>query len=165
MAKENSFDVVSEVDMQEIENAYNNARKALTQRYDLKDSGSSIEFDKNAGTLTVQAPSEFVSGQVIDIINTHLVKRKVELSSVNWGNPVNASGGTVRRVGTIIQGIDMDTLKKMSKDIRGEKFKVKAQIEGNKLRVSGAKRDILQEVIAFLRDKDYGLPLQFTNYR
>lgn len=165
MAKENSFDIVSETDAQEVENAFNNAVKALKQRYDLKDSGAELSYDKASGTLTVLAPSDFVSSQVIDILNTHLVRRKVDLKSVSWGKPEDASGSMIRTTGAIVQGIEQDVAKRISKDIRDQKFKVKVQIEGDKLRVSGPKRDVLQEVIAFLRDKDYGLPLQFTNYR
>lgn len=165
MAKDNSFDIVSECNLQEVDNAFQQASKALTQRYDLKDSGSSIEFDKTKQTFSVLAPSEFVCNQVIDILNTHLVRRKIDLQAVKWGNPEDASGGNVRKLGSLIQGIDQDISKKINKDIKQEKFKVKVQIEGTKLRVSAPKRDELQNVIAFLREKDYGLPLQFTNYR
>lgn len=165
MAKENSFDIVSETDAQEVENAFNNAVKALKQRYDLKDSGAELSYDKASGTLVVLAPSDFVSSQVIDILNTQLVRRKVDLKAVSWSKPEDASGSMIRTKGTIVQGIEQEVAKRISKDVRDQKFKVKIQIEGNKLRVSGPKRDVLQEVIAFLRDKDYGLPLQFTNYR
>lgn len=165
MAKENSFDVVSETNMQEAENAFNNAAKALKQRYDLKDSGAQLTFDKNAKSYTILAPSDFVCEQVKDVLNTHLVRRDVDLKAVKWGAPVDASGGNIKVVGVLIQGIEQDVAKKISKDIRDAKFKVKVQIEGEKLRVSGPKRDDLQNVIAFLKDKDYGLPLQYTNYR
>lgn len=165
MAKENSFDVVSEVDMQEVENAFNNAAKALKQRYDLKDSGSEMSFDKGASTITILAPSDFVFGQIRDLLETHLVRRKVDLKALSWGKPQDASGGMIRTTADIVQGIDKDIAKKISKDIRDQKFKVKVQIEGDKLRVSGPKRDVLQEVISFLRDADYGVPLQYTNYR
>lgn len=165
MAKENSFDIVSETDMQEVENAFNNATKALKQRYDLKDSGAKLELDKSAGTITVTAPSDFVASQVQDLLGTHLVRRKVDLASLAWGAPQDASGGSLRIVGTVSQGIEQDISKKINKDVKGLKLKVKVQIEGDKLRVSGAKRDDLQEVISFLRDQDYGIPLQFTNYR
>ena len=165
MAKENSFDVVSETDIQEVENAFNNASKALRQRYDLKDSGSELSFDKAACTLTVLAPSDFVAEQVKDILSSQLVRRGVDLKAVSWGKPVDASGGKVRVTGTVVQGIEQDIAKKIAKDVRDTKLKVKVQVEGDKLRVSGPKRDVLQEVIAFLRDRDYGLPLQFTNYR
>ncbi len=165
MAKDNSFDVVSEVDLQEVDNAYQQTRKELTQRYDLKGSGATIEFDKAAGKITVQAPSEFVARQVIDVLNTRLVKRQVELSAIKWGKPVDASGMTVRMEGAIISGIDQDTSRKINKDIKARKYKAKVTIEGDKLRVSSPSRDTLQEIIAFLKEQDYGLPLQFTNYR
>ena len=165
MAKDSSFDIVSECDMQEVENAFNNTRKALAQRYDLKDSGSSIEFDKAKGAFSVLAPSDFVTGQIVDLLNTHLIRRKVDIGAIEWGKPQDASGGMVRTQGSVIQGIDADTCRKINKDIKAQKFKVKVQIEGTKLRVFSPKRDDLQAVIAFLRDQDYGLPLQYTNYR
>lgn len=165
MAKDNSFDIVSETDLQEVENAYNNTVKGLKQRYDLKDSGSKVDFDKSAKTITVLAPSDFVSGQVIDVLNTNLIKRGVDLKALDWGTPQDASGGMIRTVGTIQQGIEKDVAKRISKDIKDRKFKVKVTVENDKLRVSGPKRDDLQEVIGFLREADYGIPLQFTNYR
>lgn len=165
MAKEQSFDVVSTVNMQEIDNAYQQARKELTQRYDLKGSGSSIELDKSSGKFTVVAPSDFVAGQVIDIIGSKLVKRGIDLKSISWGDPTSSSGGNVMRTGNIIQGIDRDTCGKINKDIKAQKFKVKVQIEGDQLRVSSPSRDTLQSVIAFLKEQDYGQPLQYVNYR
>lgn len=165
MAKESSFDVVSSVDMQEADNAFQQARKELTQRYDLKDSGSEITLDKSSGTMTVAAPSDFVAGQVIDIIGSKLVKRGIDLAAVQWGPAQAATGGTVRRVATIVNGIDKDTASKINKDIKVLKLKCKVQIEGDKLRVSSASRDTLQEVIAFLKGQDYGQPLQYVNYR
>jgi uncharacterized protein YajQ (UPF0234 family) len=165
MAKESSFDVVSVVDMQEVDNANTQAQKELKQRYDLKDSGSKIEFDRSAGTLLVSAPSEFVANQVIDVLGSKLVKRGVELKAVKWAEPEGAAGMTVRIKGTIAQGIDTDTLRKINKDIKAEKFKAKVTIEGDKLRVSSASKDALQEVIVFLKEKDYGQPLQYVNYR
>jgi uncharacterized protein YajQ (UPF0234 family) len=166
MAKDESFDVVSEVNLQEVDNAYQQARKELTQRYDLKDSKATLEFDKGAQRFTLTAPSEFVASQVQDVLNTKLVHRKVDLKSVKWSNPEAAAGMTVRFVGSIIQGIDKDTAGRINKDIRALKLKnLKVQIEGAKLRVFSPKRDILQEVIAFLKEQDYGQPLQFINYR
>lgn len=165
MAKDNSFDIVSEVDVQEVDNAYQQAKRELAQRYDLKDSGSTIEFDKGTGTFTLSAPSEFVVNQVVDMLNGKLVRRKVDLKAVHWGDDQAASGMTVRRQGTIVQGIDVDTAKKIAKDIRDQKFKAKPLVEGDKLRVTSPSRDELQNVIAFVKEKDYGLPLQFANYR
>lgn len=164
-SKESSFDVVSQVDMQEVDNAYQQAAKELTQRYDLKDAGASIELNKQAATVTVAAPSAFVASQVVDVFTTRLVRRKVDLGSFKWSDPTPASGGSVRVTGTIVQGIEQDVAKKISKDVRDAKFKAKVTVEGDKLKVSSPSKDTLQEVIAFLREKDYGLPLQFVNYR
>lgn len=165
MAKDNSFDVVSEVDMQEIDNAYQQTVKELIQRYDLKDSGATVDLDKAAKRFTVHAPSDFVAKQVIDVLQTKLVRRQIDLKAVKWGDPQAATGMSIRIFGDIVEGIDRDTSGRINKDIKAEKFKVKVQIEGEKLRVSSSSRDALQEVIAFLKEKDYGQPIQYTNYR
>lgn len=165
MAKDASFDVVSQVDLQEVDNAYQQAARELSQRYDLKDSGAIIELSKPEKTITVTAPADFVARQVIDMVGSKLIKRKIDLQAVKWGDPQAASGGSVRVVGRIIEGIDQDTAKRINKDIKGTKLKVKVTIEANKLRVSSPSRDTLQQVIAFLRDQDYGQPLQYVNYR
>ena len=165
MAKDNSFDIVSEVDLQEVDNAYQQAAKELVQRYDLKDSGATLEFSKGEKSFTLSAPSDFVGGQVKDVLNGKLVKRGIDLKAVSWSAPQAATGGSVRYAGTIVMGIETDLAKRINRDIKDEKLKVKVQIEGDKLRVSAPKRDDLQTVIAFVKDKDYGIPLQFTNYR
>ena len=165
MAKESSFDVVSTVDMQEIDNAYQQAKKELTQRYDLKGSGAELSLDKQKKTITVAAPADFVARQVIDIMGSKLIKRGIDLTAVKWGDPQAATGQSVRQTATIVEGIDKETAGKINKDIKAQKLKVKVTIEGDKLRVSSASRDALQEVIAFLKGQDYGQPLQFTNYR
>lgn len=165
MAKEQSFDVVSQVDMQEVDNAVQQASKELVQRYDLKDTGSTITLDRAAATVTIAAPSDFVLGQVKDVLASKLVRRSIDLAAVRWGKIEAASGGSSRSVGTIVNGIDADIARTINKDVRDEKLKVKVQIEGDKVRVFSASRDDLQAVIAFLKAKDYGIPLQFTNYR
>lgn len=165
MAKDSSFDVVSEVDLQEVDNAFQQTQKELVQRYDLKDSGATIEFSKADKAFTLHAPSDFVAKQVIDVLNTKLIRRQIDLKSVSWAASQTASGGTVRIVGTVVMGIEPDLARKINKDIKDQKFKCKVQIEGDKLRVSAPVRDVLQAVIAFLKDQDYGIPLQFTNYR
>lgn len=165
MAKECSFDVVSTVDMQEVDNAYQQARKEISQRYDLKDSGAEITLDKAGQTITVAAPADFVAKQVIDVIGSKLIKRGIDLSAVKWGDPQAATGQSVRRVASIVNGIDKETAGKINKDIKAMKLKCKVQIEGDHLRVSSASRDTLQEVIAYLKGQDYGQPLQYTNYR
>lgn len=165
MAKESSFDVVSTVDMQEIDNAYQQAKKELTQRYDLKGSGAELSLDKQKKTITVAAPADFVARQVIDIMGSKLIKRGIDLTAVKWGGPQAATGQSVRQTATIVEGIDKETAGKINKDIKAQKLKVKVTIEGDKLRVSSASRDTLQEVIAFLKGQDYGQPLQYVNYR
>ena len=165
MAKESSFDVVSTVDMQEIDNAYQQAKKELTQRYDLKGSGAELSLDKQKKTITVAAPADFVARQVIDIMGSKLIKRGIDLAAVKWGDPQAATGQSVRQTATIVEGIDKETAGKINKDIKVQKLKVKVTIEGDKLRVSSASRDALQEVIAFLKGQDYGQPLQYVNYR
>lgn len=165
MAKESSFDVVSTVDIQEVDNAFQQAKRELAQRYDLKGSGAEISLDKGARTITVSAPADFVAKQVIDVIGTKLVRRGIDLGAVKWGDPQPAAGQSVRQTASIVEGIDKETAGKINKDIKGTKLKVKVQIEGDKLRVSSASRDTLQEVIAFLKSQDYGQPLQYTNYR
>jgi len=165
MAKDESFDIVSEVDMQEVDNAVQQAERQLTQRFDLKDTKSEITLDKHAATITVKAPSDFVAHQVIDILATAVVKRGIDLKALTWGATEAASGGWARITATIVNGIEDTLAKKINKEIRDEKFKAKVQIEGEKLRVFSPSRDELQRVMAFVKGNDYGIPLQFTNRR
>lgn len=165
MAKDESFDIVSEVDMQEVDNAVQQAERQLTQRFDLKDTKSEVSLDKHDATITVKAPSDFVARQVIDILGTAIVKRGIDLKALTWGAAEAASGGWVRMTATIVNGIEDTLAKKINKEIRDEKFKAKVQIEGEKLRVFSSSRDELQRVMAFVKGNDYGIPLQFTNRR
>ncbi|MBQ9317357.1 MAG: YajQ family cyclic di-GMP-binding protein [Atopobiaceae bacterium] len=165
MAKESSFDVVSTVDIQEVDNAFQQTTRELSQRYDLRQSGAQISFSKKDETFTISAPSEFVAGQVIDVLGSKLVRRQIDLAAVRWDKPQVAAGSSVRQVGRVVQGIDQDTAKKIAKDIRDMKLKCKPVVEGDKVRVSSASRDVLQQVIGMLREADYGQPLQFVNYR
>lgn len=165
MAKDSSFDIVSEVDMQEVDNAFQQTTREISQRYDLKDSGATIELSKNDKLFTVTAPADFVVRQIVDVLNSKLIKRGIDLSAVSWDPSQPASGGSVRALGHIIEGIDQATAKKINKDVKDQKLKVKVTIESDKLRVSSASKDALQSVIRFLRGQDYGQPLQFNNYR
>ena len=165
MAKDSSFDVVSQVDMQEVDNAYQQTAREISQRYDLKDSGATIELNKADKLFTISAPADFVSRQIVDVLNSKLIKRGIDLKAVTWDAPQAASGGTVRVLGHVVEGIDQATAKKINKDIKDQKLKVKVTIDGDKLRVTSASKDALQAVIGFLRSQDYGQPLQFTNYR
>ena len=165
MAKEFSFDIVSSVDIQEADNAFQQTKKEISQRYDLKDSGSSISLDKNNKVVEVVAPSEFVAGQVIDVFQSKLIKRGIELSALKWGKATSASGMSVRQAASIIDGIDKETAGKINKDIKASKLKVKSSIDGDKLRITSASKDALQDVISLVKANDYGQPLQFVNYR
>ena len=165
MARDCSFDVVSQVDMQEVDNAYQQTARELSQRYDLKGSGATIELSKQDALFIITAPSEFVANQVKDMLESKLIRRGVDIKAVQWDDPKPAAGGNVRRQGRIVQGIDQMLAKRISKDVRDQKLKVKVTIEADKLRISSTSKDTLQEVIRFLRDQDYGQPLQFTNYR
>lgn len=165
MAKDSSFDVVSQVDLQEADNAYQQTCRELTQRYDLKQTGATIDFDKQSGSFTIAAPSEFIASQVADVLGRKLVRRGVDLSALRWDKPQPAAGSSVRQHGQLIQGIDKETAKRISKDIRDMKLKCKPTVEGDKLRVSSPSKDVLQQVIAALKETDYNQPLQFTNYR
>lgn len=165
MAKENSFDIVSTVDISEVDNAYQQASKELSQRYDLKDTNSTIDLNKQDLSVTITAPSDFTLSQIKDILFSKLIKRGIEINAINWDNARNSSGGNVTQTGHFINGLDKDMASKINKEIKAQKFKVKTQIEGDKLRVVSASRDTLQEVIAFVKEQDFDIPLQFTNYR
>lgn len=165
MAKENSFDIVSTVDISEVDNAYQQASKELSQRYDLKDTNSTIDLNKQDLSVTITTPSDFTLSQIKDILFSKLIKRGIEINAINWDNIRNSSGGNVTQIGHFINGLDKDMASKINKEIKAKKFKVKTQIEGDKLRVVSASRDTLQEVIAFVKEQDFDIPLQFTNYR
>jgi len=165
MAKDESFDIVSVTDMQEVDNAVQQTDRQIAQRFDLKDTKAEVTLDKQAATILVKAPSDFVAKQVIDILGTAVIKRGIDLKALTWGAPEAASGGWVRQTATIVIGIEDTLAKRINKDIRDEKFKAKVQIEGDKLRVFSPSRDELQNIIAFVKNKDYDIPLQFTNRR
>ena len=164
MAKDSSFDVVSEVDIQEATNAYQQAARELTARYDLKQTGAELDFNKQESSFLCTAPSEFVAGQVVDVLRAKLAKRGIDLSALRIDEPI-ASGGQVKQHIRLVQGIEKELAKRISKDVRDTKKKCKVSVEGDKLKVSSASRDTLQEIISFLKEQDYGQPLQFTNYR
>lgn len=165
MAKDSSFEIVSTVDMQEVDNAFQQTSRELAQRYDLKATGAAIELSKAEGTLAVTAPSEFVASQVVDVLNGRLARRHVDLKAVRWDKPQPASGSAVRMAGHVVQGIDQETAKRIARDVRDQGTKAKVTVEGDKLRVVSASKDTLQQIIAFLRNQDYGQPLQYVNYR
>ena len=161
---ENSFDIVSKVDLQEVSNAIQQALKEIHQRYDLKDSKSNIELEgKDAIILT--SADEYKLKAVTDVLQTKLVKRGVPLKALDYGKIEPAAGSTVRQRVTMQQGIPTEKAREIVKVIKDTKKKVQASIQGDTVRVSGKDRDTLQELIAVLRQKDFGIDMQFTNYR
>lgn len=158
-----SFDVVSEVNMQEVRNAVDQAQKEIAQRYDFKGSKSTIELEAEAITIVGDDKMRLESLQ--EIIRQRLAKRSVSLKSVEFGDPVDASGNTLRQVITIKQGLKQDDLKKINKLLKETKLKISSQIQGDQLRVTGKKRDDLQDAIQFLKTSVKDLELQFINFR
>ena len=158
-----SFDVVSKLDMQEIDNSISNSMKEITQRYDFKGSNSKIERRDKIITLTTE--DELKAKQVLDILNGHIIKRNVDTRSIKLKNSESASGNTIRQTFDLIEGVDQDISKKIISTIKSSKMKVQVKIQGNELRVSGAKRDNLQEAIQMIKDLDLPVPLQYVNFR
>jgi len=163
MAQEFSFDVVSKTDMQEVVNAVQQAQKELGQRFDFKGSKSSIELAAEEIVLISDDEGKLVS--VKDILETKLVKRKVALKALEYGKIEGALGGTVRQRAKIVQGIEIEKAKAIVKTIKDAKLKVQASIQSDQVRVVGRTKDDLQRAIALIRENDYGIPVQFTNYR
>lgn len=158
-----SFDVVSKLDMQEIDNSISNSMKEITQRYDFKGSNSKIE--RSDKIITLSTEDELKAKQVLDILNGHLIKRNVDTRSIKLKNSESASGNTIRQTFDLIEGIDQDISKKIISTIKSSKMKVQVKIQGNELRVSGAKRDNLQDAIQIIKGLDLPVPLQYVNFR
>ena len=159
-----SFDVVSKVDRQEVDNALNQAAKELAQRFDFRGTGTSIAW-AGEEALTIQSETEERAKAAVDVFRDKLVKRQISLKAFEADEPM-LSGKTYKISGKILQGIEATKAKEISKTIRDEKLKgVQAQIQGDQLRVTGKKKDDLQAVIALLKGKDFGIALQFVNYR
>ena len=163
MAKEPSFDVVSQVDMQEVSNALNQTTKEISQRYDFKGSKSEVVKDDDGIKITTEDALRL--NAIVDMLKSTFIKRGVSIKNLEYGKIEDAAGGMVRQKIKIKQGIDSDVAKKITKDIKETKLKVQAQIQDDQVRVSGKKIDDLQSVIAFLKEKDYGLDLQYINFR
>lgn len=164
MAAENSFDIVSNVELPEVTNAIQQALKEITQRYDLKGSHSDITFDGKA-ELVLTSADEYKLKAVTDILQSKLVKRNVSLKSLEYGKIESAAGSTVRQKVKLQQGIAIEKAREIVKLIKDSKKKVQASINGEIVRVTGKDRDSLQEVIALIRSTDFGIDIQFTNYR
>ena len=158
-----SFDIVSKIDMQEINNAVANAIKEITQRYDFKGSISNLEVKDKS--IILETEDELKAKQVSDLLTAHLVKRKVDPKVINLRSTEKASGNTIRQVYELIEGIDQIVSKKVISEVKKSKLKVQVKIQGDELRVSGGKRDDLQKVIEIAKGLKLELPLQFLNFR
>lgn len=166
MAGMNSFDVTSEIDMQEVDNAINQARKEVAQRYDFKGSPASIELDQKNNTLTLAAEDNFKIGALWEIVQTRMVRRNVPIKNLKPGDIEPASAGTVRQVFALQIGIPTEAAREIVKIIKDAKLKkVQASIQGDQVRVQSPSRDDLQQAIQLLKNHDFGISLQFGNYR
>lgn len=165
MAQDNSFDIVSKVDVQEVRNAVDQAIKELKQRFDLKDSHSEIKIAEGDKEIQLASAGEYQLEAVREILGQKLVKRGVSLKNLTYEKIEPAAGQSVRQTITLQQGIPTDKAKEIVKFVKDAKLKVQASIQGDTVRVSGKNRDDLQSAIAVLRGKDLGVELQFTNYR
>jgi cyclic-di-GMP-binding protein len=163
MAQDFSFDIVSKTDMQEVANAVQQAQKELAQRFDFKGSKSSIEL--SAEEIVVNSDDEGKLRSVKEILESKLVKRQVSLKAVDYGKVEPAQMGTVRQKAKIVQGIESEKAKAIVKTIKDAKIKVQASIQSDQVRVVGRTKDDLQRAIQLVKANDYGIPLQFTNYR
>ena len=163
MPQDFSFDVVSKTDMQEVANAVQQAQKELAQRFDFKGSKSSIELAADEITLLSDDEGKLIS--LKDILESKLVKRKVALKALDYGKLEDAQMGTIRQKAKIVQGIESEKAKAIVKSIKDAKLKVQASIQSDQVRVVGRSKDDLQKAIAVIKENDFGIPLQFTNYR
>jgi len=166
MAPTASFDITTGVDLQEVDNAINQAQKEIAQRYDFKGSKASIEFKRAENMLVLIADSDFQMTALFDVVQTRLIKRSVPVKNLDVGETKPAGGDTVRREVKLKTALDSDTAKKIAAAIKEAKFKkVQASIQGDQVRVTSPSRDDLQAVMALLRTQDFGVDLQFGNYR
>lgn len=163
MASNYSFDVVSKVDMQEVDNAINQTLKEISQRYDFKGSKSTVELVKNE--VKIASEDDFRLKAVIEILKVKLIKRGISAKALDFEKVEDASMGTVRQVGKIVNGIEKEKSKLIVNEIKSSKIKVQTQILDDELRITGKNKDDLQAVMALLREKDFGIELQFINYR
>lgn len=165
MAATCSFDIVSKLNLQEVKNAVDQSMKEIQQRFDFKNSKSEIHLDEKENQVVVVSDDEYKLKSVNDILQSKLVKRGVSLKALEYGKTEESLGGTVRQKIRLQQGIVSEKAKEIAKAVRDAKFKVQTQIQGDQIRVTGKSKDELQTVIAFLKERDFGVPLQFTNYR
>jgi len=162
---DNSFDIVSKIELPEVSNAVQQSIKEIQQRFDLKNTHSNIELNEKDNKIVLQSQDDFKLKAVVEILEQKLVKRKVPLKGLSFGPITPAAGSTVRQEITLQQGISTEKAREIVKTIKDSKKKVQASIQGDFVRVAGKDRDTLQDVIALLRGTDFGIDMQFTNYR
>ena len=162
---DNTFDIVSKIDLAEVNNAIQQALKEIHQRYDLKNSKSDIQLNEKDHKIVLASMDDFKLKAVADVLEQKLVKRHVPLKGLTFGAIAPAASSTVRQEITLQQGIPIEKAREIVKLIKDSKKKVQASIQGDLVRISGRDRDTLQEVIALLRGQDFGIDMQFTNYR
>lgn len=161
-----TFDIVSEIDLQEIRNAVDQAARELGTRFDFKGTDSSVELHEREQRIELRSVSEDRIRAVRQVLEEKLVKRKLSLKALDWGRIEDAAGGTARQTATLVAGISSDKAKELNKAIKEIGLKgIQSQTQGEQVRVTGKKRDDLQAVIAELRERDFGIPLQFQNFR
>jgi uncharacterized protein YajQ (UPF0234 family) len=166
MAQQNSFDVTTGVDLQEVDNAVNQAQKEIAQRYDFKGSKASIELNRGAALLVLVADDDYKMRALLDVLQSKLIRRNVSVKNLEVGAVKPAGGDTVRREVKLKTALDADTAKKVAAAIKDAKLKkVQASIQGDQVRVSSPSKDDLQQAMALLRGQDFGVELQFGNYR
>ncbi len=165
MGQKFSFDVVSEVDFQEIDNAINQATKEIMQRYDLKDSQTTIDLNKHEKTILINSKDDYGLKASIDILQSKFIKRKISLKVMKLNEVEAAGGGRVKQLISLQSGISKENAKKITKMIKEMKLKVNAQIMDEQVRVQGAKKDELQSVMQMIREADLDFPVQFVNYK
>ncbi|MFA4886057.1 MAG: YajQ family cyclic di-GMP-binding protein [Desulfotomaculaceae bacterium] len=163
MAKENTFDIVSRVDLQEVRNAVDQSIRELRTRFDFKGSKSDIIYDGEE--ITLVGDDEFKLKNVIDILETKMVKREINLKALRYGKIEPAAKDTVRQKVSLVQGLDKDRAKVITKLVKDSKLKVQVAIQGDQVRISGKNRDDLQAIMQIIKDHDFDIPLQFVNYR
>ncbi|MEP6963550.1 MAG: YajQ family cyclic di-GMP-binding protein [Acidobacteriota bacterium] len=162
---DNSFDLVSKIELPEVGNAVQQALKEILQRYDLKDSKSSIELSEKDNKILLASADEFKLKAIIEVLQSKLVKRNVPLKGLSYGTITPASGSTVRQEITLQQGIPIEKARDIVKAIKDSKKKVQASIQGDVIRITGKDRDTLQDVMHMLKGADFGIDMQFTNFR
>jgi cyclic-di-GMP-binding protein len=165
--KESSFDVVSEIDLQEVRNAVDQAAREVAQRFDFKNTGSSVELNStgSANTIVVRSNTEQKVKDCVKVLEEKLVRRKVPLKAVQAGDIQPAAGGTSRQTLTLTEGISQDKARAIVKLVKESKSKAQASVQGDQVRVSAKSKDVLQETMGRLKEHDFGIPLQFVNYR